>query len=212
MFTTRQEYPQPAPCRSPSATSLHALFRSRLQAGETVAIFGIGGLGMSAIQLARVLGALEVYAVDINPAKLRMAANYGAIPVNAARNDPLQQLQRLTKGRGVDVALELIGLPHRLRQAVQALAIHGRAVLVGISGQPFEVDSYHDLLGKEALVMGSNDHLLHELHLLTDFARLGRLDLSDAVTARVPLEAQPINQALDALEQYGGDVRTVIVP
>ena len=69
-----------------SATSFHALRKARLQAGETVAVFGAGGLGMSAIQLARGLGALEVYAVDINPDKLALAAQFGAIPVNAARS------------------------------------------------------------------------------------------------------------------------------
>ncbi|MFN2164640.1 MAG: alcohol dehydrogenase catalytic domain-containing protein, partial [Anaerolineae bacterium] len=68
-----------------SATSFHALRKGQLQAGETVAIFGAGGLGMSAIQLAQALGALEVYAVDINPEKLQQAQSYGAHPVDAGQ-------------------------------------------------------------------------------------------------------------------------------
>ncbi len=205
-------YEQGAILMCSSATSLHALYRSGLQAGETVAVFGAGGLGMSAIQLARLFGAHRIYAVDVSPRKLRLAARYGAIPVNAAQSDPVQAIHRQTGGRGVDVALEVIGLPQTMRQAVQVLGIHGRAVLVGITGRPLEIDSYHDLLGKEAVVMGCNDHLLHELHRLIEFVRLGRLDLGSVVTTRVPLEAEPINQALDALEQFGGDVRTVIIP
>ena len=195
-----------------SSTSFHALRKARLKAGETVAVFGAGGLGISAIQLARAFGALEVYAVDINEGKLKLTKKYGAIPVNASEGDPVAQIHRLTGGRGVDVALEVIGLPLTMRQATQSLAIFGRAVIVGVTDQPFEVDSYRDILGKEAEIIGSADHLLHELPLLLEFLRQGRLDLSEVVTKRIPLDANAINEAMDALEQFGGNVRTVIVP
>lgn len=195
-----------------SSTSFHALRKSRLEAGETVAVFGVGGLGMSAIQIARALGALQVYAVDINEAKLKLAEKYGAIPVNAAKSDPVAEIRRLTAGKGVDVALELIGLPQTMGQAVQSLAVLGRAVLVGITDRPFEVDSYRGLLGKEAEIVGCSDHLLQELPLLIEFARRGWLDLSNVITRTVSLDAGAINEAMDKLEQFGGDVRTVITP
>ena len=195
-----------------SATSLHALRKARLKGGETVAIFGAGGLGMSAIQLARALGALDVYAVDINAGKLQVAAQYGAVPVNAAQGDPVAAILRLTRGRGVDVALELIGLPQTMLQAVQSLAVFGRAVWVGITDKPVALDSYHEVLGKEAEIIGSDDHLLSELHLLLEYARRGILDLSQVVTRTVPLDARAINAVLDNLEQYRADVRAVIVP
>jgi propanol-preferring alcohol dehydrogenase len=195
-----------------SATSLHALNRSGLRPGETVAVFGAGGLGMSAIQLARAFGALEVYAVDINPAKLTLARALGAVAIDAARGDPVAEIWRLTGGRGVDVALELVGLPQTMRQAVQSLAIRGRAVLAGIAGRPFEIDSYRELLGKEATVMGCNDHLRQELPLLIELVRLGRLDLASVVTSILPLDAGAVNRALDALERFGDGVRTVITP
>jgi propanol-preferring alcohol dehydrogenase len=101
-----------------SATSLHALNKARLRPGETVAVFGAGGLGLSAIQLARAFGAGEILAVDIKPSILAKAAQFGAVPVNAANCDAVEEIRRLTKGRGVDVALELIGLPVTMRQAV----------------------------------------------------------------------------------------------
>ena len=195
-----------------SATSFHALRKAGVQPGEKVAVFGAGGLGMSAIQLARAFGALEVYAVDINPGKLALAEQLGATPVDASAGDPVAEIRRRTGGRGVDVALEVIGLPATMQQAVQALTVFGRAVLVGICGRPIEIDTYHDLLGKEATVIGSDDHLLSELPLLMELARHGRLDLSKVVTRTVPLEAGAINQALDELEHFGGQVRTVIVP
>jgi propanol-preferring alcohol dehydrogenase len=195
-----------------SATSFHALRKGRLQAGEAVGVFGVGGLGMSAIQLADAMGALDVYAVDINPERLAMAESFGTIPVDASQVDPVEEIRRLSNGRGVDVALELIGLRSTMRQAVQSLAIFGRAVLVGIASEPLEIDTYPELLGREAEVMGAADHLLQELPLLIEYARRGVLDLTDVVTRTVPLEADPINRALDDLEAFGGGVRTVIIP
>lgn len=195
-----------------SSTSFHALRKARLQPGERVAVFGAGGLGMSAIQLARGLGASEVYAVDINRDKLVLAARFGAIPVHAGDADPVELIRQLTNGKGVDVAVELIGLPVTMRQAVQVLGVQGRAALAGITRTPFEVDSYNEVIGREAEIVGVSDHLLQEFPLLLDFARRGVLDLSHVVTRTVPLEAAAINETLDALERWGGEVRTVIVP
>lgn len=195
-----------------SSTSFHALCKGRLKPGETVAVFGVGGLGMSAVQLARAFGALEVYAVDINENKLSLAEKYGAIPVDATRADPVVEIRRLTCGRGVDVALEVIGLPQTMRQAVQSLAVFGRAVVVGVTDQLLEVDSYREILGKEAEIVGSADHLRHELPVLLEFVRQGRLDLSEVISRTVPLDADAINETMDGLEQFGADVRTVIVP
>ncbi|MFZ5918819.1 MAG: alcohol dehydrogenase catalytic domain-containing protein [Chloroflexota bacterium] len=195
-----------------TATSFHALRKGRLQPGETVAVFGVGGLGMSAIQLARACGALQVYAVDINAARLQLAGRFGAIAVNAAQEDPVAQLRRLTDGRGVDVALELIGLPLTMRQAVQCLGVLGRAVLVGLCDRPFEIDSYRELLGKEAEVIGASDHLLHELPVLLEFVRQGRLDLSQVISRTIPLDVVAVNEVMDALEHFGEGVRTVITP
>ena len=194
-----------------SATAFHALHKARLKAGESVAIFGIGGLGISAVQLAFAFGALDVYAVDINPAKLELAASYGAIPINANEHDAVDQIQRLTKGKGIDVALELIGLTQTMDQAVRCVGIMGRAVLAGINDQPLAINTYRDVLGKEAEIIGTNDHLLQELPLLVELARRGKLDLSKAITRTVPLDATVINAALDDLERFSNDIRTVIV-
>jgi propanol-preferring alcohol dehydrogenase len=195
-----------------SSTSIHALRKSRLQAGETVAIFGAGGLGMSAIQLARAFGALQVYAVDINKDKLDQAADYGAIPVDASHSDPVAEILRLTGGKGVDVALEVIGLAETMAQAVRALGVLGRAVMVGIASEPLKIDTYRELLAKEAEVIGCSDHALWDLPLLVEFVRQGRLDLSGVVARTIPLDAAAVNTAMDQLRHFGGEVRTVIVP
>jgi propanol-preferring alcohol dehydrogenase len=195
-----------------SSTALHALRRGRLTGGETVAVFGCGGLGQSAIQLARALGALDVYAVDIDGGKLALAQSFGAIPVDASSGDAADAIRARTGGRGVDVAVEVIGLPVTMQQAVRCLTVHGRAVIAGLANQPLVVDTYRDLLGREAEVLGANDHLLQELPQLIEFARRGALDLSRVVARTVPLDAGAVNAVLDELERFGAPARTVIVP
>jgi 2-desacetyl-2-hydroxyethyl bacteriochlorophyllide A dehydrogenase len=195
-----------------SATAFHALRKSRLKAGETAAVFGVGGLGMSAIQLAKAFGALDVFAVDINQEKLQLAAHYGAIPIHAQHVDPVAEIRKYTNGKGVDIAVELIGLPQTMRQAVRCLGVMGRAVIAGISERPLEIDTYHELLGNEVEIIGSNDHLFQELSTLVELARRKVLDTSRVVTRVVPLDADAINQALDELEHFGSGVRTVVVP
>ena len=195
-----------------SATALHALSKSRVKEGETVAVFGVGGLGMSAIQLAKAAGADKVFAVDIQLDKLELASEYGATPIDASRMDAVEEIRKLTKGKGVDVALEMIGLRKTMEQAIDSVAYLGRAVMVGLNQQPIEINTYMQVLGKEAEIIGSNDHLLHELPLLVDMRRRNILDTSRVVSQTIPLDADKINQRLDDLEKYTSDVRMVIVP
>jgi len=195
-----------------TATSFHALKKARLVAGETVAVFGVGGLGISAVQLALASGAKQVYAVDIQPNKLALAQAFGAVPVNARDVDPVAEIQRLTGGRGVDVALELIGLQLTMEQAFASLAVFGRVAIAGIAVQPLAVDTYNDLLNREAEIIGVSDHLAQELAELIEWARLGRLDFSRTITRTVPLDAADINAVLDDLEAFGEAVRVVITP
>jgi propanol-preferring alcohol dehydrogenase len=195
-----------------SATAFHALRKARLRAGERAAIIGVGGLGMSAVQLARAFGAMEVFAVDIREESLALSSRHGAVAVNAGKVDPVQEIKRLTGGAGVDVAIEMLGLPQTMRQALQCLGPLGRAVIVGIGDQPISVDTYRELLGAEAELIGSNDHLLSELPTVIEMARRGILDTTQVVTRTIALDAAPINDALDALEAHRGGIRTVIAP
>lgn len=195
-----------------SATALHALRKARLQPGETVAVFGVGGLGASAVQLARALGAARVFAVDINPAKLALAERFGAQPVDARGADPVAEIRRLTGGRGADVALELIGLPQTMQQSVRVLNKLGRAALAGLTRQPLSVDPYFEVINQEAEIIGVSDHLATEIPELLRFAESARLDLGPIVARTVPLDAAAINGVLDELERFGAATRTVVAP
>jgi Zn-dependent alcohol dehydrogenase len=171
-------------------------------------VFGVGGLGMSAVQIALIEGAAAVYAVDINPHKLQAAEEFGAIAVDA-RPDPVETL--LAAG-GVDVALDLVGSAAVMEQCMRALAPMGRAVAVGLTPDTFPVGPYTDLVTGESELIGASDHLASEIVELLDHAATGRLQLDDVVQAMVPLEATAVNAVLDDLERFGNNVRTVITP
>lgn len=195
-----------------SATALHALNKARLKPEESVAIFGFGGLGFSALQLARAFGSVEVYVVEINPAKLAAAEKFGAVAVNAKATDPVEQIRAATSGKGVDVSLELIGSAKTMRQAVLCLAPLGRAALVGLTREPMSIFPYPELINKEVEIIGVSDHLATELPTLIEFVRSGRLRFPSGMLHSVDLDAGQINRVLDGLETSTERIRTVILP
>jgi 2-desacetyl-2-hydroxyethyl bacteriochlorophyllide A dehydrogenase len=191
-----------------SSTSLHALRKGRLAPGESVAVFGLGGLGASAVQLAHALGAARVYGVDLDAERLALASKFGAVPIDG-HVDPAADI--LAQG-GADVAIDLVGSTSVLTAAMASVRPTGRVVAVGITRGMLALDPYRALIGSEAELIGSNDHHLGEIHELFDLAVAGKLVLDDVITATVPLDATAVNAAMDRLEQFGPGVRTVIVP
>lgn len=195
-----------------SATSLHALNKTRLKAGESIAIFGFGGLGFSALQLARAFDCGQIYVVEINPAKLASAKKLGAIAIDATAGDPVEQIQQATDGKGVDVSLELIGFGETMRQAVQCLGVLGRAALVGLTKESMSIFPYQELINKEAEIIGVSDHLASELPALIKFVQSGKLHFPADALRVVDLDAGKINATLEQLQDSIDHVRTVIVP
>jgi D-arabinose 1-dehydrogenase-like Zn-dependent alcohol dehydrogenase len=195
-----------------SATALHALHKARLKPGESVAIFGFGGLGFSALQLARALSCGDVYVAEINPAKLDSAKKLGAVAIDANAGDAVEQIRRATGGKGVHVSLELIGSAQTMRQAVQCLGPLGRAALVGLTAESISIFPYTELINKEAEIIGVSDHLASETPALIEFAQSGKLRFPADALRLVDLDARQINAALDELQHSIDHVRTVIVP
>ena len=193
-----------------ASTALHALNKARFAPGERVAIFGVGGLGMTAVQLARALGAMEVFAVDLNASKLRTAESYGAIPVDAAAEDPVETIRSRTGGRGVEVSLELIGRPETVRGALLSLAPTGRAAVAGIGDLPVSVHTYREVIGTEAELIGVSDHTREELEMLLELTERGKLDLEGVVTEEIPFGVNELNRRLDNLDAYHAPVRSVM--
>ena len=193
-----------------SATALHALNKARLKQGESVAIFGFGGLGFSALQLARALDCGEIFIVEINSAKLAAARKLGAVAIDANAGGPVEQIREATDGKGVDVSLELIGTAQTMRQSVLCLAPLGRAALVGLTTESMSIFPYPELINKETEIIGVSDHLATELPALIEFARSGKLRFPAEAFRIVDLSAEQINAALDALQHSIDHVRTVI--
>lgn len=179
-----------------TATAWHALRLANVRPGESVAILGFGGLGVSALQLARVLGVERVYAVDLVPEKLAAAERMGAIPADRVPT--------------VDVVLDFAGHRGATTAALRALAPGGRLLLVAINLRELDFDPYSDILARERRIIGCSDHLRQELVDLLALAARGAIDLTPAITRTVPLKAAAINEVLDDVERGTAHLRTVI--
>jgi S-(hydroxymethyl)glutathione dehydrogenase/alcohol dehydrogenase len=189
-----------------------ALRTSGLQAGQTVAVFGCGGVGLSIIQGARIASASLIIAVDVFDSKLEMAANMGATHgVNSTSADPVHAIRELTKGRGVDHAFEAVGNAALVRQAVESLAIRGTATIVGVPPPDTVFEIPFMAMRPECRLqtsrMGSNQFRT-DIPRYLELYRSGRLDLDEMVTQRGHL--QDINEAFRAMKA-GEVARTVLV-
>lgn len=181
------------------------------QAGESVAVFGCGGVGLSAVQGARIAGAARIFAVDPNPARLALARRLGATDlVSPADGDPVAAIHALTEG-GVDLAVEAVGTGAAARQAFDALAPGGRAVVVGLSrySEEIRVPMISLLLDKSlhGSIHGSADPA-RDFPKLFELARQGALRLEEIAGPDHPLEAA--NEAFEALAS-GRAVRPRVV-
>ncbi|MFN8025447.1 MAG: Zn-dependent alcohol dehydrogenase [Acidimicrobiia bacterium] len=181
-----------------------------VRAGDTVAVLGCGGIGLNAIQAARLVGASRIIAVDRLDSKLEMAKAFGATDVvNAANDDAVTAVMELTGG-GVDHAIEAIGLKATAEQAFQMLGKDGTATVIGMVpfGQKIELDATQLLGGRhiQGSNMGSNRFRL-DIPRYVDWYLDGRLDLDSLVSATMPLDE--INAGFATLS--GGEVARQLV-
>jgi len=193
------------------ATPFHALKRAAVQVGDSVLITGIGGLGIHAVQIARIMGASQVIAMDLDGQTLELAKKLGATEViNPGIDDVKESIAELTKGRGVDVAVELIGLTKTIRQSIEATGLGGKTVIVGICPEEIGLNPYYDLLLKERTILGSADQCREDFPVIIDLAARGRLNLGHSVSHELPLEK--INDGLEMLKNKNENpVRIVVV-
>jgi len=183
---------------------------AKIEPGSSVAVFGCGGVGLSAIQGARIGGARMIIAVDTVESKLAMAKELGATHiVDASSHDPVQAIRDLTGG-GVEYSFEAIGLKKAAEQAYDSLGIGGTATIVGMIpvGQKVEIDG-PSLLSEKKLQgssMGSN-RFRKDMPRYIDFYLQGRLKLDEMITRTGKLE--DVNEAFRAMKA-GEVARTVL--
>ncbi len=179
--------------------------------GESVAVFGCGGVGLSAVQGARIAGAARIVAIDPNRARLRLARELGATDlVSPDEGDSVAAIHALTEG-GVDLAIEAVGNGAVARQAFDALAPGGRAVVVGLPSytEEIRVPMISLLLGRSlhGSIHGSADPA-RDFPKLFELAQHGTLRLEEMAGPDYPLEQG--NDAFDALAS-GRAVRPRVV-
>ncbi len=181
--------------------------RARVQAGETVAIFGCGGIGLNAVQVATLLGA-TVIAVDISEEKLEWAKRLGAVETIDGRSVPdvPKAIRRMTGG-GVDVAIEAIGNPTTQEQAFNSLRGTGRLLLMGFNPGTMTLNAGRTTY-RDIEVIGTLGCPASEFPVVLELARRGKLQVGSLVTGRFSLE--DINAGLDAL-RGGRGVRNIVV-
>ena len=191
------------------ATPYHALVeRGALRAGESVAVFGCGGLGAHAVQLARLAGAATVIAVDVRASALDRARRAGAdIAINAAEERPSRRIRELVGC--IDLALECVGRADTISEAVKSLRRGGRAVVVGMGADAIQLPPPNVFTWSEHALIGSFGSSAEHVRRLLGMAASGRLDLSASVTALLPLHE--VNAGLDLLRAPGGDAGRVVV-
>lgn len=193
------------------STPFHALrSRGAFRAGETVAVVGCGGLGTHAIILARLMGAAYIVAVDVNGEALARARSLGAdLAVNTNEEDAVKTVRK--RVGGVDLALEFVGIPQTVETALRLIDKGGRAVLVGVGTGRASLPPLLSFVGREQSVIGSFGMDRRDIVDLFALIAGGRLDLTQSVSARYPLEQA--DAALQHLaKKDSGVVRVVVVP
>jgi S-(hydroxymethyl)mycothiol dehydrogenase len=190
-----------------------AMFTGEIGRGDTVAVFGCGGVGDAAIAGARLAGAAKVIAVDLDPKKLEWAKDFGATDVvDASSTDPVEAIRTLTDGNGADVCIEAVGNPKVMEQAFYARDLAGTLVQVGVPSPDMRIDlPMIDFFGRGGRLKPSwyGDCLpSRDFPMLVDLYLQGRLDLDRFVSERIALD--DVEDAFHRMER-GEVLRSVVV-
>lgn len=191
------------------STPYHAVKnRAKVRPGETVAVFGCGGVGMNAIQLATAAGA-SVIAVDKVAKKLEWAKKFGAVAtVLAADGQPTSKAIRKMTGGGVEVAFEAIGHPAAMTEAYESVAAGGRLCVIGYSAETVTV-SAAKLMFREITVMGSLGCRPVDYPPLVRMVKEGKINIVDQVTHKFPLHQ--LDEAFKVMKA-GEALRSIVRP
>ena len=181
--------------------------------GDSVAVFGCGGVGDAAIAGARLAGAAKVIAVDLDPRKLDAAREFGATHVvDASSTDPVEAIRALTDGNGADVVIEAVGNPTVFEQAFNARDLAGTLVQVGVPDPSMRIElPMIDFFGRGGALKPSwyGDCLpSRDFPLLIDLYLQGRLDLDRFVSETIGLD--DVEEAFGRMER-GEVLRSVVV-
>jgi S-(hydroxymethyl)mycothiol dehydrogenase len=190
-----------------------AMYTGAVERGESVAVFGCGGVGDAAIAGAVLVGASTVVAVDLDDRKLEWAVDFGAThTVDASKVDPVEAIRAITGGFGADVCIDAVGNPKVLEQAFYARDLAGRCVLVGVPGPQMRLElPMIDVFGRGGSLRSSwyGDCLPErDFPMLVDLHLQGRLPLDRFVSETIGIDG--VEEAFHKMER-GEVLRSVVV-
>jgi D-arabinose 1-dehydrogenase-like Zn-dependent alcohol dehydrogenase len=180
--------------------------------GESVGVWGVGGVGTHIVQLARLVGAVPVIAVDVKPAVLERAVELGADHAFDARDERLNdKIAELTSGRKLDVAFDAVGLKSTFEQALDCVRVGGRLVAVGMSDQSPTVGPTAMFGLTHKHVLGHLGYQNVDIETLATLVSLGRLNISRSISNIVSLE--DVRVGIEMLEiQDTNPIRILVKP
>ena len=189
-----------------------AVNKAAIRPGETVAVIGCGGVGLAAINGAAGAGAGRIIAIDTLASKLDLARTFGATDtIDGSAGDVVKQIRELTGGRGVDHAIEAIGLKQTIEDAFNMLVKGGTATVVGMARFDLKVELPALAFLNERRIQGSMMGGVRnaiDIPRYVDFYMEGRLKIDELISRRRPLSE--VNEAFDDMKT-GGLARTVLM-
>lgn len=192
----------------PLGTAMHALQKAQ-PSGANVAILGVGTIGLMACELAKLMGATRVFAMDINPSRLEYSKTLGAdVTINGKEQDLVSEIKKHTDH--LDAVVDMTGSPHVINQAIDALSIAGRLVHVGMVQSELSVPRYmHRVVYRELVITGIfGRHMFRTWEPLLDLLKTGRIDLKRYIGSKVSM--WDYNKAIEIFDEING--RAILVP
>lgn len=184
---------------------------AKVPTGASVAVFGTGAVGLNAVQGARLSGAEPIIAIDVTNEKLKIAQRFGATEtVNASETDPVDEVKRMTAGRGADYVIEAAGITHTFSPAIESVRRGGMIVLLGKTDVQREIPiRWGAMMGERTIVRSSygGARPRRDFPLLAQAYLDGKLMLDELISQRIKLPQ--INEGF-ALMGKGDAIRSVI--
>jgi len=188
----------------PTACALHAIRISEMKVGDMVAILGLGPIGQLVARLAKISGAKAIYATEISPSRVELAADVVDLVIDPKEADPVDRVLDLTGGMGPDIVFECAGNTETTQESIALARRGGTIVILGMCFEPVET-SFVDIVLKGLTVRGSLAWSVGEFAMAFDLIRERRIHVNSLITDRFNLE--DINKAFEkALKGEGGKI------
>ena len=189
----------------PMGNAFHTALTAAIP-GATVLVTGCGPIGIFAVGICKAAGASRIIATDVNETRLALARQMGARDAVHPR-DAERAVRAATDGLGVDVVLEMSGVPSAIHQAFALVRVGGKVQMLGIPAKPMEVDFATEVIFKGITVYGVVGRRMYDTWIqMRQFLRSGQFDPTPAITHRFPLEAY--DEAIAAIK--GGSAGKVV--